>query len=208
MKILNSVQEVWNYCLFCPVCQKSCRTIQVSVGPDDAFTISSFDKSDKDLLLRCVFRYRRIKYSVEYLVDVENNSFEIESQKIDDGFDNHQDIDVDKAKRALFYFYIQSHCKLCNGASSFSSDIEFDLFTRTVSNFGIERESYYIKNENTKFHITLLHDRNVMIFSSANVSKDGLIEIYGKPIELPLLNLDFSNTDKIINRIKTLILFS
>jgi hypothetical protein len=47
-----------------------------------------------------------------------------------------------------------------------------------------------------------------MLVSKCFIDHEGQIVDDNKVIECPLVNLDFSDYDKVINRIKTLILFS
>lgn len=208
MKALNSVQDLWAHCRFCPICQDMCRDVTIDVGPDDVFTISSFEKQDHILRLECTFRAKKQRYRTVYSVNCLDNTFKVDiSEPVHESASSDSYKRNDRASAPYFFFYIFSDCKKCNSAHTNSSDLELDLLERKVSNIGIEREGVYLLTEKDKFHISLFYDRNVMLVSRAR-EEDSVIVDDDKHVELPLVNLDFSNPNKVINKIKTLILFS
>ena len=106
-----------------------------------------------------------------------------------------------KGIRPYFYFWIQGSCPACGCASTHGADLELDLLDKKISNIKLERESVYLANT---YHVSLFHDSDTMLVSrSSSDSEDD-----SKTIKLPLIRLDLSEPDKVINRIKTLILFS
>lgn len=195
MKILNTIQELWDYCEFCPICQKSSRMVFVSVGPDSSFELVSIEKSVGFLTINCKYRFRRNIYYVSYIIDLYQNIFNINSGH--SLISDQTTVDNDKVKRANFYFYINSDCSNCSSASSL--DLEFDLKNKTISNIAVEREYVYLEHDSGHFNITTFYDQDYILISQDDGSKG---------IKIPFLNLDFTNKAKVINRIKTLILFS
>ncbi|MGE3320546.1 MAG: hypothetical protein AB7I18_14755, partial [Candidatus Berkiella sp.] len=70
MKILNTLHDLWRHCLFCPICQDYCRDIDITVGPDEAFNLDTYQKDNNFLYLNCVFkRGNKVKYKVKYSID-------------------------------------------------------------------------------------------------------------------------------------------
>jgi hypothetical protein len=202
VKLFNNVQELWNYCSFCPICQNN-REISVSVGPDAVFTLNSFSKLNSILELQCEYNKRRNIYSVEYKIDCNSNQFEISVTNVREG-DPETRLAFPKVEKAYFYFYIQSSCQQCNCSTAHGTDLELDVLERKVSNIALERETFRFLNEQDKFHISIIHDQNVMLVSRCY----GFDREDEKSISLPIVKLDLSNQSQVINKIKTLILFS
>jgi len=62
-------------------------------------------------------------------------------------------------------------------------------------------------SEENKFYIQILHHKN-KINISRYIMLDGIMVDENKVISLPLAPLDFTNKDKVVQRINTMILFS
>lgn len=207
MKTFSNVQELWDYCNFCPICLKNVRPIRLSVGPDTAFELNSFEKSPDFLDISCSFTNKLNVYSMNYRINCLTNNFDVDIVNV--LMDNPRiKVDKQKVKEAYFYFYIQSHCPECTWAWSYGTDLELDMLERKVSNIALEREFFYIFEEKDKYEISIFYDRNIMLVSRIKENEDGSLGEASKSIELPLVRLDLSNLPKVINKIKTLILFS
>ena len=102
MKILNTIQELWEHCLYCPICKESCREMHVSVGPDETCNIISFKKKNEILHLTCKLLLRKLKYIVHYTVNCNDNSFDVKFSAPEDN-----SVDINTASSPYFYFYIQ-----------------------------------------------------------------------------------------------------
>jgi hypothetical protein len=195
MKILNTVQELWSHCLYCPICKDICRDPLVSVGPDDQFQIVFAEKEDHILSVQCLFKKKDKKIHVTYLIDCLKNTFEIEGN--------------DSALQNTYcYFYIQSDCRRCDATHTNGTDLELNLETKQISNIGIEREGIYLLSTKDKYHVTFQYDNNTMLVSKCFEDDDGMLIDDNKVARLPLVNLDFSKPRKAANRIKTLLVFS
>jgi hypothetical protein len=206
MKIFNSIQELWDYCSFCPVCQNT-REMSVSVGPDDVFTLDSFSKRDSILELQCQFHKKQNIYYVSYKIDCNTNSFDVQVTNVLEKMPETK-MPPDKVKKAYFFFYIQSNCQYCDCSTAHGKDLELDMLEKKVYNIGLERESHWLLNETDKFHISVIHDRDVMLVTRCYGIDEFDFREDGKSITLPLVKLDLSNQHKVVNKIKTLILFS
>lgn len=205
MKLFNTIQELWDYCKYCPICTRNCREVIVSVGPDFSFILISHSKNDTNLVLQCTYKRKGDIYNVDYQINCIDNTFHITEPKV---VQLANDIaKPEKVKEAYFYFFIEGLCNECNGSSANSQDLEFDLEDGTISNMGLERENFYLFETEEKFHITPIHDRNVMLVSRLYQNGEvGFSE--SKTIELPIVKLDLSDQAKTVNKLKTLILFS
>jgi hypothetical protein len=209
MKAFNNIQELWDYCSYCPICQKDCCRTDVSVGPDACFNLTSFKKDDVFLDMQCVFKNYHNAYSVEYKVNCLDNTFDVSVDNVQPLLEV-EEKPYRKIEEAYFYFYIQSYCDECDNVFIFSADIELDIVDKKVSDLQLERESLYLLKGEDKFHLTLIHDRNVMLVSRCFDSTDNMLA-WGedeKIMELPLIRFDLSDQKNVVQRLKTLILFS
>ena len=208
MKEFNSIQELWDYCAFCPICMRKCREVFLSVGPDAVFVLVSHQKKDNNLYLQCTYKNKRSVYTVEYNINCADNSFIVDVPNVVE-LPIGETAKPQKIKEAYFFFFLEGLCKECHCTSSHSKDLELDIVDRKISNIGLERESFYLFEGKDKFHVSPIHDRNVMLVSRCYPEEDGLgFSESDKTIELPLVKLDLSDQEKATNKIKTLILFS
>lgn len=202
IKILNTLQELWAYCLFCPVCQDIVRDVHVIVGPESNFKLSSYKKDNYLLHLKGYASIRDCKYRVKYVINGLDNSFKLDIEKPE-----YNQPSVDTASTPYFYFFLVSTCNICNASSAHSADLELDILRKNVLNIGVSTESIYLLKAKKKYHITLCYDSKQMIVSKC-FEEDGQIIDDNKPFNFPLINLDFSEPKKIINKIQTLLVFS
>lgn len=207
MRIFNTVQELWSFCSFCPLCREHSRTITLQVGPDDEFNLSDnlpYEKIGSELKLYASYQmerggldYIKGRISATYLINCDTNDFELQVSDINLSL-------AEKAKRANFYFYVYSKCHKCDNSYINSSDVEFDLENKKVYHIQMDREGYYLQD---KYHVTVSHEQNMLMVSRLEMTEDARID-HEKVIELPYVNLDLSDIPKVVNKIKTLILFS
>lgn len=210
MRIFNTIQELWQFCLYCPICQQPSRTLKLSVGPDDYFKLSEYEKTDTNLQLVCGYRHDRvtranhsklINYTAVFNINCLKNTYNIGVA----GKDNRI---LERIKSSYFFFYIDANCMLCNNTYLNTADLELNAFDKTVSTIQMDRESAYLVSEKDKYHITLCHDLNTTHVSRITLGMDGSIIDDENVIELPLLDIDFAQPLKTTSKIKTLILFS
>lgn len=208
MKLFNTVQELWDYCSFCPICLRSCREICVSVGPDSVFILVHSQKKKNDLYLQCTYKNKRNIYSVDYNINCLDNTFKVKVPKVQE-LPAGEIANPKKVEKAYFFFFLEGLCRECNCTSAHGLDLELDIVDKKISNIGLERESFYLLEGKDKFHVTPIHDRNVMLVSRCYVDDEEIgFSESDKTIELPLVKLDLSDQTKATNKIKTLILFS
>lgn len=207
MKQFANIQELWDYCAYCPICLRNCREIAVSVGPDGAFILVTSKKQETSLFLQCTYKNKRNVYSVNYDINCLDNTFKVDVSHVREIMAG--EINTERVKKAYFFFFIEGLCRDCSCTSAHGLDLELDIVDRKISNIGLERESFYLLEGKDKFHVSPIHDRNVMLVSRCYPDDEGIGFIESdKTIELPLVKLDLSDQDRVVNKLKTLILFS
>lgn len=207
-KKFKTVQELWNYCLYCPICQQSSRTLNLTIGPDDDFKLSEYHKVGSELKLICGYRHdkrcRRKKptsYTAIFNINCNTNLCSIEASGIEPKI-------LDKIKESYFFFNIDSNCNLCDKTYLSTTDLELGIDNKTIYNIQIDRESAYLLAEKDKYHITLSYNASITWVSKISLDANGKVIDDDRIIELPLIDLDFSQPIKAANKIKTVILFS
>jgi hypothetical protein len=205
MKIFNTLQELWDYSRFCPVCQDSSRNVRVELGPSP-HTLINVEKTNNQLTIESICKLRRQKYAIVFNIDCNTSAVKA---AISGGETSEPDesaaVSVDKP---YSYIKLMGDCPKCQCTHSTSSDIELDLLNKTLGPISLDREGIYLLDHKDKFHITIIYDRKAVLVSRCSVEPDDSILDDNKVLELPMINLDFSDQEKVINKIKTLILFS
>lgn len=205
-KLFENIQELWDYCSFCPVCQGA-RRISVSVGPDEVFSLKNLHKQDETLHLVCIYKKKQNLYTVEYHIDCNTNLFDVSVTNVEVIVEENQ-IPIGRVTKAYFYLYIHAKCYECECSSLDSIDLEFGIVDKKITNIQLDREVFRLLNEPDKFNITVIHDKNVMLVSRCHEFDEEDYDEDSKAIRLPLVKLDLINQAKVVNKIKTLILFS
>jgi hypothetical protein len=143
-------------------------------------------------------------YLISFQINLDTNQFETDINEGD--CRNPTSYPPNKASKPYFYFYIQGHCHQCGLSSAYSIDLELDMFSKKIHNIGLEGDNFIIADGNHRLCIETYYDTNTM---SLNLDKLPLTNSeFQKIIQLPMINLDFSDPAKLIKKIKLLILFS
>ena len=206
MKLFNTVQELWSYCAFCPLCQDVCRDIIVDVAMDsDRNLRTSYEKKDQFLHIKCEqssksrSRSTKRSYSVisQYVIDCMQNTFTVQFLP---------DTPVNA------YCYIQSMCEECAYTFVYGSDMELHANSQKVLNIGLDREHIELSDETHRYNLNFYYSNDVPPGIGLFVEREEIDCEYDKDrdrgIKLPLMTLDFSVPKKVIDKLKTLILFS
>lgn len=204
-KTFDSLQQLWSYCLFCPLCQEITRDLHVAVGPDDVFTLGDYDKKNHFLTLECIAKIKRRKYNVNFHINGLDNTFDVDFAETVS--ENHDCI-IEKSKLPYFYFYIQGDCWQCDSTFAASTDLELNLLDKKIYNIGLETETIFVSNESIQYHITINYNDNNMIITRCRENENGTMVDDDKPFHSPIVDLDLSNPDKVIRKIKTILVFS
>lgn len=206
MKILNSLENLWNYCSFCPICQNN-RKIEITVGPDfEGLTIKYFTKEQDYLYLNCqasLYDDRQdsdsyapsATYNKIFKINLHSNVIE----NIDEQYVITSEIPIEQ-----FFFFMEGICSKCKSQST-SIDIEFGNVKDKIvaKKIGIEFEFFYIKN---LYVIQNDYLRNCSIIYDY-IGKNINYTDSSRSNKFPLINFNFSNIDTVITKIKTLLIF-
>lgn len=185
--------------MYCPICQDAVRTVDITVGPDGVMSLDGFSKDGHILMLDCTAKVQSKKYLMFFQINCLDNSFEVDIK-----VKTHIGASVDRASSPFVFFYIQGNCPVCDSANTCSTDLELNLLQKKIVNVGLERESIYLLKEPNKYHVVMAYDSNEMIISRCD--KDGCDT--GNPLSTSLMELDFSDSKKAVQKIKTIVVFS
>jgi hypothetical protein len=208
MKNLDTVQKLWSHFLMCPTCKDFDREVDVSVGPDTNTRLVLFKKENHILTLDIVFKAKKQQYKIQYNINCLDNSFKVDIAEILD-FSAVEDKykRTDRASAPYFYFYLFGTCRKCGNSFSNSKEMELDLLNNKITNIGLEHESIYILKNGEGFHLNLDYEKHNMSVAKFTIDTTP-DDIVNNEMELPLIEMDFSNTEKVFDKIKTLLIFS
>lgn len=195
MKLFNNLQSLWSYCLYCPICKDMSRDIDVVVGPDDTFTINNFTKQDNILTMNIIIRQSCYRHHYTFIIDAVTN-----------------DVNISKRSESSpsikdFYFYLHSACHNCHSYTN-GADIEIDFHNKKLKEVCLEQEAVCLEKFKDKYFLSFDYDNNQMYISRLINDDSGALIQDHKEFKLPILNLDFSSEKKVVNKIKTLLIFS
>lgn len=202
-KIFNNLQELWKYCEKCLICQKG-RIVSLSPGPENVFKIdpNSFALNKKEYLnikFGGELYIKKEKFHISFDIDAYNNIFSFDILLTDHLTD---DDAVYDAKSSYLYMYINTACKECYCHTSSTTDIELNLNTNTISSIGLEQENIYFchKDKKIEFELDYLTETaNILIFSKDKKKH--------KSQSIPFMEYDFANSDKLLQKLQTIITF-
>lgn len=203
MKSIKTIQELWSYCLFCPICQDMTREIHVGIGPDEAFELFEFEKNNHILTLKCGFYCKDKMRSIKYDINCLNNSFDMDITESVISSRN-----VSGAKSSYPYFWLNGNCRVCNASHISSGDVELNVLNKIASNLTLEMEGLSLIKEKDKYYIFIEHSHNTMQISKCFEDENGDIIDENNPFKYPIINFDYSNPKKVLNKIKMLLVFS
>jgi hypothetical protein len=201
MKIFNTLQELWDHCLFCPLCQKDTRTIDLSVGPDPNFECLGFLKENHLLTIQC--RNKKKNCLPIYQINCDNNTYQVEIK--DRPYPDHcVTINPNEDTSRYFYFWINASCQNCHHTWVSTLDVEFESVNGNIFNTGLEQECISLfRRDIPEYQITLDFFQDVtVIYKLDDYTPRKLV------LKLPLTTWDYSDQDSLIDKIKTYILFS
>ena len=176
----------------------------MSVGPDNIFLLQDFNYLDNKIKIQGLFKTKKHKYNLIFNISPDNNSFSSQIKEYPA-----EDNDVqNKARKPYFYFYLYSKCRICDLSEANSTDIEIDLLSNQLKNIGLEHENILLLDEQDGFRIEFEYDSNTTLIRKCMISKDFIKDDNKKALCFSILDLDFADKNKLLNKIKTLVLFS
>jgi len=207
MKQFKSLQELWAYCMYCPICKEMSRDVKVSIGPDYKFYLNKFylnccGKIGKILSVNTKYLFLNelgndVKCFLQFSIDCENNTFSLHSFDMNFGESFYKSVGG--------YIYFNASCTMCD-STIFSKDIYFYDQLFDISNIKVESENYLLNNDVEEFFISLHHESKKMDIYRKNIFNHE--NEYKKPVTCELFDLDFNNLEKTIKRLKTIVVFS
>lgn len=196
MKMFHSFNELWDYCLYCPICQDYSREIEIIIGPEDIFCLTSYLKRGIYLDLRVKSRSSdSVIHRYELIIDCISNTFTIVKS-----YDYSPDIDT-------FYVYLFSNCYECDAHVN-TSDIDLDFNLLKLDQLSLDQEGISLTKTKDKYHILTDYNSKQMLVHKLYLSKDDKYNISRKNTILPIVSLDYKNQTNAVNKIKNLLIFS
>lgn len=195
MRIFNTLQELWGYCAFCPICKKNNRVVY-PVAATDFCRIAEFLKEEIALTLLVEMENpskdskKKCDRTILTIIDCENGSI---------GSDSIPPVD--------FSFYLKSKCENCQSYVT-TSFIDIIYMDKKISNYRISYEEVYYKKTNNKLHVTFCHDIDMIFASKITIDDNNEILHEDNGFRCPIINLSLTEHEKITNKIKTFLIFS
>lgn len=201
MKNFNSLQELWSYSLYCPVCKNMDRRIDLTVGKDDWFRLVEFRKINQILTIimeRPQERHIRTKVEIDCVTNKDSRyTYDTSGKPV----------------KEYPTFMTISTFSTCDGCGSITNSEDF------IVNFITNRIHLPLNLEN---EIIVLNDKKIndklYTVNFLHLEESVEISIFDKPIDqtqvlrrpllVPMFDLDLSSLDKALKRIKTIVLFS
>lgn len=186
------------------MCDDICREISVICGPDETWKTIRTAKLDNVLKLETELTHNKEKCNIFFYIDCVKNTFEFFVSSDCEAFKF-----IEKAKRSNLFFHLESDCKKCLGSWTISNDVNLNFSTKMVEDFSLEGEEIWFQQ---KFVINYNYVKNLMtidkILSKKNFDGDLAEVSMRNPLSLPIVEFDFKNKKKTLNKIKTMLVFS
>jgi len=201
MKMFHTIRELINYCEHCKMCGGT-RILRIDVGPDLFYGLEDFSMVGDILTLKCSYDANfdsamdgnRIPIYVD--INCKNNTFSVRNAI------------------TLYDEFFVSLYGVCPSCDSFvnSSDIDTTSDSQSFFNIGVDSESFFLDNTDLKFNVMYYYYD--VIQTTMTVSKLLVInEENGnwsaeKAIDLPFMDLNFSDEKATVEMLNMLITFS
>ena len=202
MKIFNNLQELWEHCLFCPICKTYDRDITITFGPEENYKLLSFTRNTF-LNLRVKYSLDYSRYIVQYIIDCADGSFTTKVSELDEA-----KAQTNKTTMPYSYFYIESDCRTCHCTSAMTSNIQLDMKNSKVYNFLLSKEEVVmLDNTNDSYHAILDYsNKTTTVYPCFKRNDDTIVDIV-PPANFNLIEVDLMKADKAIKRMKNIIKF-
>ncbi len=205
MKNFETINKLWDYLSKCQICDTN-RSIDLTVSLDENFQIhlysSSFFKKKNVLEIKFQSHIEGVIYHSTWLIDCNTNKFGFNSTSAE----MKQTSSLPSSDYLNLYFYLYADCDQCGScANTLDLSISKEEYL-TICNIGIERETFFIEKNDTQCYCLVAdHLENKMYASNVEMMKR-VVKKRSREITIPLLDLDFSNQQKILNKINTILL--
>lgn len=198
MKFSN-LHDLWNKFENCPICKTVCEVeiqlkIESPIGP--IIFNPKIKKSNEDLILNHFSDYNPLS-ELSFLIKINCLTNELvfnASSKF-----------IELAKDG--FMSIHWECQDHNKAHFYTDDIFVDFKLNQIKNFEIKRSSFYLSNKDEIYKIDLFPKCNGMTVVKSYF-KDNTLISSELPLRYPIIDIDFSDQNSAIKRIKNLMAFN
>lgn len=195
---------MWSYGLYCPLCNDICREISAVCGPDPIWKTFRTTKLDNILKLETELSYKKEKCETAFYIDCLSNKFEFYVSSDCESLNF-----LEKVKKSDLSFHLEGDCRKCLGSWVTSNDISLSFTNKTIENFDLDHEEIWFDQ---KYIIHYDYPKSSMtidkIIARPKFSGDMVETSKGNPLKLPLVEFDFKDKKKTLNKIKTMLVFS
>lgn len=196
MENFSNLQSLWNYCLNCPICNQLSRHIEVIIGPEDTFKLTHHHKHSNVLTITVKSRdHDSTVHKYEFTIDCISNSFTVNKK-----YEYSPDINN-------FYLYLFSNCDNCDSHVN-TSDIDFNFTNKQLEQITLDQEGVNLLNSAEKYYIQFDYTKEVMLVSKLLDCNNNILTVDDKYCSLPVIKFDYSDQDKVVSKIKSLLIFS
>lgn len=200
MKNFNNLYELWEYCSNCPLCKSWKRNIDLSMGPDYAVNVKKWSKFGSKLYVNFKIITDNHYFSnldIQANIDCVDNIFTIDTRLKENCLDNVVDLSQ-FTEIENFYIYLYSKCLDCCKSSLNTLDIVLDMKSGKITSASIQDETFSL----SKYRLELNYENNLLKVRNHKTT------IKKPAFRCPIIDLDFSDLEKLEAKIKTLLIFS
>ena len=203
------ISNLWNHCVYCPICKKNCRNICIKfllssnrltnkISVLNTKDIKNFIFSEENNILKLKISikspHRKYRPPDEYLLEINsvNNSIHFENSST-----NIQD---------ELLLYIQASCDKCF-SYAYSSNIKLNTITLNAYNIYLKCEDFYLLDYEDKYFLHVDYHSNETYVSRVTLDKNNEFIFSDKKYKFPIFDFKSLDQDKIIKKIKTMLMF-
>lgn len=188
MKKFNNLEELWNYCSFCPICQNNSREMEVSVVEfEDIIKEYSFIKNKEILEI-----ISEDKFQNTYINKINCLTNKVEMMTFPSEFG---------------YFTIAGACDIHLNRSVSRSHFSLKANVLETSLCCIEHEYFSYLFEDNHILVMFNHNSDKTTISFSKIDKSNRYRISLRISLDYLLDIDFTNEQNMINKLKTILVF-
>jgi hypothetical protein len=206
-KKFDRFSSLWNYCIFCPICKKDCRDVEIKflAHPTRATNnirtlypskIKNFKFTENNSTLKMCISERTSHEVYEYLINIDSLT---ESVLISKKNENNPD-------KNQLSFYVYGFCTNCLSYTS-SGNIKTDSKRKNFSNLYLESEGFYLTKSSDKYFLFVDYVIESIQISKIFIDHNKNITVDFKEYETPLFKIDLENQDNLVKKIKTILTF-
>jgi ribosomal protein S27AE len=202
-----NIQELWDKCSFCPVCQSGIRLVKHSLAPSTWFGGHSFFKNDNTLLIEAFLKKQCQDQIIRFSIDCQINQFTVglavkENQEMDAGVSLEEESAWYHLHRSKPFFWLDANCPKCS-SHIHSQDILLNLKTQRLENVEVESETIRLAEYKVDFHPPS-NEMDVVRLEPGQKTTYPL----SRHRTVPMMELDFANQEETLERLRIAMVFS